>query len=153
MEQVWEQIEDLLIHKNRVITEIAGSETGPAIAFCAGIHGNEPSGVLALKNVFSYIRDNNIPVNGKLIAFIGNRNALHKKSRYAEEDLNRMWTPENVKKLHDSGYGDSELNPEAIEMIEIDKLLQKFIENLNGEERYFIDLHTTSSPSIPFSLP
>lgn len=151
MEQVWEQIEELLIHKSRVITEVPGNGTGPAIAFCAGLHGNEPSGVLALKNVFDYIEEHDIPVNGNLIAFIGNRNALHKKSRYAEEDLNRMWTPENIKKLHNAGFEESELNPEAVEMIEIDKLLQDFISKLNGQDRFFVDLHTTSSPSIPFA--
>ena len=151
MDQVWQQIEDLLIHKNRIITEVRGNGNGPAIAFCAGLHGNEPSGVLALKNVFAYINDHEIPVNGNLIAFIGNRNALHKKSRYAEEDLNRMWTADNIRKLHTAGFAPSELNPEAIEMIEIDHLLQEFIGKLNGQERFFVDLHTTSSPSMPFA--
>jgi len=151
MEQVWQQIEDILIHKNRVIKEIEGNSNGPAIAFCAGLHGNEPSGVLALKNVFTYIKKHEVPVNGNLIAFIGNRNALHKKSRYAEEDLNRMWTPENIKKLHSRGFSKNELNPEAVEMIEIDHLLHDFISRLNGQDRFFIDLHTTSSPSIPFA--
>jgi succinylglutamate desuccinylase len=151
MEQVWEEIEDLLIHKNRVITEINGNGSGPAIAFCAGVHGNEPTGVLALKNVFDVIKSNNIPVNGKLLAFIGNRNALHNKSRYTQEDLNRMWTLENIQKLHNSGFPEQELNPEAVEMIEIDNLLQDFLEGLNGQERFFVDLHTTSAPSIPFA--
>ncbi|RLD22571.1 MAG: aspartoacylase [Bacteroidetes bacterium] len=151
MEKVWSDIEKLLIHKNRVITELPGNGSGTAIAFCAGIHGNEPSGVLALKNVFNYIEQKNIPVNGQLVAFIGNRNALHRKCRYCKEDLNRMWTAENIKKLHGSGFEEHELNPEALEMIEIDDLLQKFLNNLNGEERIFVDLHTTSSPSIPFA--
>lgn len=151
MERVWEEIEHLLIHRSRVIKEIPGNDSGPAIAFCAAVHGNEPSGVVALKNVFDYIRDNNIPVNGNLLAFIGNRNALHHKSRYAEQDLNRMWTPENVKKLHEKGFDQHDLHPEAVEMIEIDYLLQEFVKKLNGQERYFVDLHTTSSPSIPFA--
>jgi succinylglutamate desuccinylase len=151
MEKVWSDIEKLLIHKNRVITELPGNGSGTAIAFCAGLHGNEPSGVLALKNVFNYIEQKNIPVKGQLIAFIGNRNALHRKSRYCKEDLNRMWTAENIKKLHSSGFDEQELNPEALEMIEIDGLLQEFLNNLNGEERFFVDLHTTSSPSIPFA--
>ena len=151
MEKVWADIEELLIHKNRVITELPGNGSGVAVAFCAGLHGNEPSGVLALKQVFSYIHKQNIPVNGQLIAFIGNRNALHHKSRYCEQDLNRMWTVENIRKLHNSGFQKHELNPEALEMIEIDELLQGFLNSLNGEDRFFVDLHTTSSPSIPFA--
>ena len=151
MEQIWQDIEHLLIHKDRVITEVEGNGSGPAIAFCAGLHGNEPSGVIALKNVFDHIHQHNIPVNGRLIAFIGNRNALHQKRRYSQHDLNRMWTAGNIKKLHNSGFREQELNPETMEMIEIDQLLQEFIGNLNGQERYFVDLHTTSSPSMPFA--
>ena len=151
MEKVWAEIEELLIHKNRVITQIPGNGSGVAVAFCAGIHGNEPSGVLALKQVFDYLHQQEIPVNGQLIAFIGNRNALHHKCRYCEQDLNRMWTVDNIHKLHNSGFQDHELNPEALEMVEIDELLKGFLKNLNGEERFFVDLHTTSSPSIPFA--
>jgi succinylglutamate desuccinylase len=151
MEKVWTDIEELLIHKNRVITELPGNGSGVAVAFCAGLHGNEPSGVLALKQVFDYINDKNVPVNGKLIAFIGNRNALHRKCRYCQQDLNRMWTIENIHKLHNSGFDKHELNPEAIEMIEIDELLQEFLDSLNGQDRFFVDLHTTSAPSIPFA--
>ena len=151
MEKVWADIEELLIHKNRVITELPGNGSGVAVAFCAGLHGNEPSGVLALKQVFNYIHENDIPVNGKLIAFIGNRNALHRKCRYCQQDLNRMWTVENIHKLHNSGFERHELNPEALEMIEIDELLQEFLDSLNGQDRFFVDLHTTSSPSIPFA--
>jgi succinylglutamate desuccinylase len=151
MKKVWADIERLLIHKDRVITEVPGNGSGPAIAFCAGLHGNEPSGVIALKHVFDYIHQKNIPVNGKLIAFIGNRNALHNKRRYCQQDLNRMWTANNIKKLHNSGFKKKELNQEALEMIEIDELLQDFLGSLNGQERFFVDLHTTSSPSIPFA--
>jgi len=151
MEKVWQNIEQLLIHKGRVITEIPGNGTGVAIAFCAGLHGNEPSGVIALKNVFDYIKAKEIPVDGKLIAFIGNRNALHRKCRYCAQDLNRMWTVDNINKLHNKGFEKHELNPEALEMIEIDELLQDFLGSLNGHDRFFVDLHTTSSPSIPFA--
>jgi succinylglutamate desuccinylase len=151
MNKIWSDLERLLMHKDRVITEIPGNGTGVAIAFCAGLHGNEPSGVLALKNVFDYIEQKKIPVKGRLMAFIGNRNALHKKSRYAEEDLNRMWTNANIQKMHGVGFTEQEVNPETLEMLEIDALLQEFLGGLNGHDRFFVDLHTTSSPSIPFA--
>jgi len=151
MREVWESIEQLLLHHGRLIANIEGNGTGPAFAFSAGIHGNEPSGVMALKNVFNQISQHNIPVNGKLIAFIGNRNALHNKKRYSHTDLNRMWTNDNITKLHTAGFLPQELTPEIIEMIEIDNLLQQFMEGINGREKYFIDLHTTSSASVPFA--
>jgi succinylglutamate desuccinylase len=151
MEKIWQEIERLLISKGRVIANIKGNGNGPAIAFCAGVHGNEPTGVLALNNVFSYIRKHDIPVDGKLIAFIGNRNALHNKIRFAQQDLNRMWSMENINKLHNGGFRQEKLHPEKIEMTEINDLLQDFLEGVNNREKYFIDLHTTSSPSIPFA--
>ena len=151
MEEIWQEIEQLLLRKGRVIADIKGNGNGPAIAFCSGVHGNEPSGVLALNNVFTYIQDNDIPVDGKLIAFIGNRNALHNKMRFAQEDLNRMWDKENINKLHNGGFSKEEMHPELVEMIKIDNLLQEFLDGVNGRERYFIDLHTTSSPSVPFA--
>lgn len=151
MRNVWGEIDQLLVHRDRIITEKEGEKKGPAIAFCAGLHGNEPTGVLALRDVFYYIEEHKIPINGKMIAFIGNRNALHNKERYADEDLNRMWTKDNINKLHTEGFGDHELNPEILEMIDIDLLLKEFLCCLDGEDRFFIDLHTTSAPSVPFA--
>ena len=151
MKEVWADIEELLVHKDRILTEVEGNGSDPAIAFCAGIHGNEPSGVIALKNIFNYIHENSIPVKGKLIAFIGNRNALHHKCRYCQQDLNRLWTKDNISRLHNGGFDDPELNPEILEMINIDGILQNFLNGINGQDKFFVDLHTTSSPSIPFA--
>jgi succinylglutamate desuccinylase len=151
MKEVWSEVEHLLIRKGRVLANIVGNGTGPAIAFCAGVHGNEPAGVIALNNVFNYIDEANIAVDGKLIAFIGNRNALHNKVRFAQEDLNRMWSKKNIEKLHKEGFEARELHPELIEMKEIDKLLEQFLQGVDGRDNYFIDLHTTSSPSVPFA--
>jgi len=129
-----------------------GKENGPFVIFSGGIHGNEPSGVLALKNVFKELVQRNIMVNGSVLAFIGNRNALNKGQRYSTIDLNRLWTDENLKKLRTSGFADNELNPDVIEMISIDKLMQQFQNTASGKEHYFIDLHTTSAPSVPFAV-
>ena len=76
---------------------------------------------------------------------------MYLKYRFTEEDLNRMWTPENIDKLHTGQLHDEELHPELIEMREIDLLLEDFINGLDDQDRYFIDLHTTSSPSVPFA--
>lgn len=151
MEKIWAEVETLLLTKGRTIAKINGNGNGPAIAFCAGVHGNEPAGVLAVNNVFRQIEREKIEVHGKLLAFIGNRNALHNKQRFVQEDLNRMWTPANVERLHSGALHKEQLHPELIEMREIDKLLVDFIDGLKDKERFFIDLHTTSAPSVPFA--
>jgi succinylglutamate desuccinylase len=116
------------------------------------IHGNEPSGVFALKNVFDEIVNHNIQLNGSLLAFVGNRNALNAGQRYATIDLNRLWTDENQKKLKSGGFSAKQLNPDVLEMIAINELIHDFQNMASGKEHYFIDLHTTSAPSVPFAV-
>jgi len=152
MKFIWDEIEELLLERKRVIASLCGVERGPAVVFCGGIHGNEPTGVLALKNVFTKIAEENIPIRGSVLALIGNRNALHHKIRFKYTDLNRLWTPENINKLHSSGFNPDNIHPEILEMIELDNLLEDFIHENTESDRYFIDLHTTSSHSIPFAL-
>ncbi len=151
MEGLKEQVRQILFNKSRIIAEINGNKKGPSIVFCGGIHGNEPSGVLALVKVINTIKEKKIKLRGNLLAFIGNRNALHKNQRFLNKDLNRLWTPENIHHLHNGGFDESKIHPEMVEMVEIDKLLMKFIKGKPAKDRYFIDLHTTSSTSIPFA--
>jgi len=141
-----------LVEHQRILFSCCGNEDGPFVIFSAGIHGNEPSGVLALKNVFKELVKRNILINGSVLAFIGNRNALNNGQRYATIDLNRLWTDDNIDKLHNQGFEKHELNPDIIEMIKIDQLIQEFQNTASGKEHYFIDLHTTSAPSVPFAV-
>jgi succinylglutamate desuccinylase len=151
MEGLKEQIRHILFNKSRLIGKIEGDHTSPTVVFSGGIHGNEPAGVLALVKVFNRLKEKNIAVNGSILAIIGNRKALHINQRYIVNDLNRLWTPENIHKLHNGGFSKNNITPEIKEMIEIDELLMNFIKGKSAEKRYFIDLHTTSSNTIPFA--
>lgn len=148
----WNEIKEFIRKQDRILFSCCGQEDGPFVILSAGIHGNEPSGVLALRNVFQKIADFNIQVNGSLLAFIGNRTALNNYKRYSVEDLNRLWYDENLEKLHHQGFGGYELNPDVLEMIKIDELISDFENTASGKEHYFIDLHTTSAPSVPFAF-
>ncbi len=57
---------------NRLIGHIKGSQSGPTNIFTGGIHGNEPSGVFALRKAIKEIQDKNIPVKGNIYAISGN---------------------------------------------------------------------------------
>lgn len=151
MEGLKEQVRHILYNKSRLIGEIEGDPKGPTIVFSGGIHGNEPAGVLALIKVFSKIKKEKILVKGSLLALIGNRKALHVDKRFIKNDLNRLWTPENIHHLHNGGFNEINISPEIDEMIEIDAILMKFIKGKSAKNRYFIDLHTTSSTTIPFA--
>lgn len=148
----WNEVKEFIRKQDRILFSCCGQEDGPFVILSAGIHGNEPSGVLALRNVFNQISKLNIQINGSLLAFIGNRTALNNYKRYSVVDLNRLWYDENLEKLHHQGFGGHELNPDIIEMIKIDELISDFENTASGKDHFFIDLHTTSAPSIPFAF-
>jgi predicted deacylase len=146
------EVKSHLTENTRILFSCCGDDEGPFVIFSAGIHGNEPSGVFALKNVFDEIVARNLQLNGSLLAFVGNRNALNAGQRYATIDLNRLWTNKNLEKLKSGGFATKEINPDVLEMIAINGLIQEFQNMASGKEHYFIDLHTTSAPSVPFAV-
>jgi len=75
----------------RIIGNIEGTEPGPVLMFIAGIHGNEPTGVLALQQVFEELAAEQTPICGHVIGVSGNLNALAKNTRFISKDLNRIW--------------------------------------------------------------
>lgn len=89
-------VKPFLMEHGRIIFSCCGDADGPFVIFSGGIHGNEPSGVIALHNVFDEIVSRNIRIIGSVLAFVGNRNALNLGHRYATVDLNRLWTDENI---------------------------------------------------------
>jgi len=127
----------------RILFEIKGNDTGPTIVFFGGIHGNEPAGVFGLKSVLNKLDKKN--VNGNIYAISGNLRALKEGKRYINKDLNRIWTEEEL----NSTLQHHSLVSEHKEQLEIYNLLQDIILNNKGPF-YFIDLHTTSSKTLPF---
>lgn len=133
------------ISVDRIIQKIEGNPNGPTVVFFAGIHGNETSGVLALEEELKKIAAKKDDVQGTIYAICGNLKALEANSRYIKEDLNRMWQTKRLSALNSL----QDLNPEEQEQLEVFKLLNMILSK-NQPPYYFIDLHTTSSKTLPF---
>ncbi|MDC6405287.1 MULTISPECIES: succinylglutamate desuccinylase/aspartoacylase family protein [Maribacter] len=135
------------IEINRILGRLEGDTAGPTIIFTAGIHGNEPSGVFALVKVLDDIKSKNIVVRGKIYAIAGNLSALQQGVRYNREDLNRMWNEERAEWL----LKEDKIikNEEDYEQYQLYTIISQILEIDNGPF-YFVDLHTTSSPTKPF---
>lgn len=144
MVEVYSKALDKTIKVNRVISEIHGKEKGPTVIFFGGIHGNEVSGVFALHKELNKLKENKTNVRGSVYAISGNLKALNKGKRYLDTDLNRLWTFDNIfNKKSDPTLAETE------EQKEILTLVEDIIYN-NKPPFYFIDLHSTSSKSMPF---
>lgn len=108
----------------------------------AGVHGNEPSGVKALQNIFQELEKSRPNMAGVLLGVKGNRKALEEGQRFIDEDLNRTWKKENLEKQEPESH-------EQMEMREIVEVLRDYSKE-KYPERFFIDCHTTSSDSLPY---
>jgi succinylglutamate desuccinylase len=126
----------------RIIGKYTSNNKGPLLFVTAGIHGNEPSGVKALEEVFKQLEKTKPIIEGTIVGVSGNHKALNLNKRYIDEDLNRVWTKENIVQK-------KSITHEQKEMWQIIEILNQFPEK-DFTKRYFLDCHTTSSASLPY---
>lgn len=137
-----------ILESERIIGRIDSGNPGPTVIFYGGIHGNEPAGVLALEEVFRSLESGEVPIEkGHVIAVRGNLPALDREERFLEHDLNRIWIRDRLSSIlrKPENTRSSEEN-ELAELLEILRYTLKACD----PPFYFIDLHTTSSRSLPF---
>lgn len=143
MINVYSKALDDRVKVNRLLGKIKGNQPGATVVFFGGIHGNENSGVLAIKQVFENIIKSKI--KGTIYGIAGNLKALELQQRYIDEDLNRLWTKDRIQAIKNK----TNLNVEEKELLELLAVLETILET-NQPPFYFIDLHTTSSKTLPF---
>jgi hypothetical protein len=149
MTKVYSKALDQSIEVDRLIGYIAGDQPGPTTIFLGGMHGNEASGVFALRKVLDELSARNIPITGNIYAVSGNLIALGKGQRFQNQDLNRMWTKENMDLL---ATGKLKVDgDDTAELVALYNLIHGIL-NKEAGPFYFMDLHTTSSETIPFVL-
>lgn len=124
------------------------SDRGPCLFATGGIHGNEPAGVLALQEVVNEIQERKLKLRGSFYAIAGNLKALKENKRYLKQDLNRLWKVAILEKLKAGELSQQESQPEINELIEIFALVEEVLKK--SGPNVFLDLHTTSSKSVPF---
>jgi succinylglutamate desuccinylase len=135
------------IQTSRVVGEIGVPGSGNTVLLLSGVHGNEPLGILAVQRVFNQITVQNIKVKGYARAIVGNMEANRLGQRFLHKDLNRLWTRHNLDDLH---YNKLDLHhTEYREMRQVYDILQEMLAENKGEF-FVLDLHTTSSATIPF---
>ena len=129
-------------HIDRIIGSL-GRGGGPTLVFFGGIHGNEKAGLIALEQFFKDYQ--NADFDGKIIGIAGNLAALKESKRYIDKDLNRIWTSRMIENLSTK----ETLNIEEKEQLEIYSIIKSIFKNESGPF-YFLDFHTTSSPTEAF---
>lgn len=133
----------------RILGRFIGATAGPAVFVLGGVHGNEPSGILAARRVLAYLEEHSIPLKGSLLALSGNLAALRMGKRYIERDLNRMWESSSVARLRASDAAADTV--EQGEQRELLAVIDGELERLEGSA-VFLDLHSSSAAGSPFTV-
>ncbi|WP_162341054.1 succinylglutamate desuccinylase/aspartoacylase family protein [Cyclobacterium salsum] len=144
--------ESLLTTNNpRILFAHHQDEKSPTLVVIAGIHGNEPASVMAMEDLFGEQNIGKFSFQGNVMVLKGNNQALKRKQRYIEKDLNRIWTKENLNLVRMKDSGEAGFSyPELEELASLDHLITSIIAKYNAGKMLFTDLHTTSSESCAF---
>lgn len=124
----------------RIIGQVDSGKEGPLLIFVAGIHGNEPQGLIALEKIMGELNSGDFETQGRMLALRGNLRAIKENKRFVSKDLNRVWS-------HNEDLTDDVW--ELKEMVELKAIILPELEK-GFTKAYLIDLHTTSAPTIPF---
>ncbi len=127
----------------RILFKFETDKISPTVVFFAGIHGNEKAGVAALNHVNRHIGKH--VLKGNVYGILGNLKALEDNQRYVDQDLNRLWTEDSIKEV----LAKRSLNTEEEQLKLLFSEIQHVLKTYKGPI-YFIDLHTTSSQTLPF---
>ncbi|MGK0388528.1 MAG: succinylglutamate desuccinylase [Maribacter sp.] len=143
-------------HNERIIGTYDHDNEGPLLFVFAGMHGNEPSGVSALEEIFRMLQKEpstnpNFIFHGRIVGVKGNLAAFKQKKRFIVKDLNRQFTLENIHSIQQV-KDDSELDSEDKELRDILELVNEEIEAYNPKKLVFLDMHTTTAFGGIFSI-
>lgn len=139
------------LDSDRIIGSLKGSGDGPAIIILAGMHGNEPSGVEAMQNVFDFLEAAHVRFKGRLIGIRANLGALRKGVRYVDEDMNRIWFPGIIEQIRETPQ-ENLPSSERKEIKELLALLDKTIAETNRDKVILADLHSFSAEGCMFAI-
>ncbi|MDX1501604.1 MAG: succinylglutamate desuccinylase/aspartoacylase family protein [Thermoanaerobaculia bacterium] len=133
--------------EERVLIRQRG-QPGPTLLCVAGLHGNEPAGVEALRRIAGRLEELGPRLRGEFVGLVGNRRALAAGRRFLRQDLNRSWTLERLRALEEAR---TELEAEDLEQLELHGELEEILAR-DDSEVFLLDMHTTSGPGPAFAV-
>ena len=139
------------LDSDRIIGSLRGKADGPTIIILAGMHGNEPSGVEAMQNVFDILEAAQVNIKGRLIGIRANLGALRDGVRYVDEDMNRIWFPGIIEQIRTTPQEELPTS-ERREIKELLALLDDAIDGSNRENIVLADLHSFSAEGCMFAI-
>ena len=133
---------------SRILGNYHIGKSKKTILFICGVHGNELSGKIALTNIFKYLKENSIEINGNIIGLQANMEAIKQKERFIDYDLNRIWK----KKYFQLAIKNNQKKSELYELKKTHSIIETIIEKKKKNNITIVDLHNTSSQDGLFTI-
>lgn len=131
---------------------VKGDGEGPLLLCVGGLHGNEPAGVAALKELVALVGARRHTLRGDFVAVAGNLPALAAGRRFLSYDLNRAWTASRIAGARDRmrPANGRPAAPEDMELVRMLSVLDEVASRRRGPA-WLLDLHTTSGGGGAFT--
>ena len=132
----------------RELGRVDGSRSGPVVLITAGLHGNEPAGVRAAREVLGELAGAGCA--GRVLALAGNLRALRDGKRHGGRDLNRLWKDEVLAEILAGDPSADE--PDEAELRDVHGIIERerAAARAAGQRLVLLDLHSTSAGGGPF---
>lgn len=142
--------QNLVAEGVHLVGEFVGDKSGPTLLVIGSLHGNEPSGVIAMRNISGKLGELETKLRGRVYFVAGNTRAIRENVRYIDSDLNRHWTQKKVIQNSSGSAKDAKI-VEDKEQQELLEIIKKVFTTAK-DEVYAMDLHSTSAKSTPFAM-
>ena len=142
---------EVIAKGEHMIGKFVGDAMGATLIVVGSIHGNEPSGALALRRVSLKLKDLRSKLRGRVFFLTGNTRALARCVRFVDADLNRHWTATNIARNKTLNRTNSfSTDSEDLEQAELLQIFDGVLSSAR-DEVFALDLHTTSAEGLPFA--
>jgi predicted deacylase len=137
----------VITESDHTIAGFCGDEGGPTLIAVGSLHGNEPSGAQALRNIACRLQTMESKLFGRVFFIEGNVRALKARARFIDSDLNRSWTKANLAKI---ALSSTLARAEDLELSELFAIFHDILGTAENEV-FVLDLHSTSAKGLPFA--
>lgn len=140
---------------SRIIDRYEGDAPGPLLICIGGMHGNEPAGILAIKEIFRLLDieksfNPDFCYYGAIVGILGNLPAIATGQRYIDRDLNRMLLQEEVERIQNTR--EENWASEDRQCIELIRTIEAEQQRYKPSACLILDLHTTTADGGIFTI-
>jgi len=135
---------------NRILGTYGQKDATKICILLGGMNGNDQTSIIAIRDFFSLLQKEQPKFDGLLVGLAANMMALYQDQPHINEDLNQIWSAENIVQLQQIPAHLHKSN-ESVELIQLLRILQQY-DHFERENFLFIDLRTTISSGISYSM-